>query len=1188
VTRALPVVSEYDPVKAGARCDLCPLKGNNVVPPKASLLPPKLVFVGEAPGRKEEIHGTPFIGQTGSFLRSLCREVDIDITEAVLQNASLCRSNIDKENEEAATYCAPRLLKELAALDPSIPIVTLGKTSTLSVLGVRSIMRARGFVWTARELDPAPAWSAAKKAKLRGSPKWKTLWLKAQIIEGRSKLAGRNVLPTVHPAFVLRSDTWLPILKSDLDRVARWVRGDLTRDTLLENGPYVVVTKGADVRRELRKLAPVISVDIETGPSKPGGPDGADPNRNRILCVGVSDGEHTVVIWPWRKVTHAPLLNAHFKRAKKISMHNGYNFDQISLARHGVPFEPIEDKLEDTLIAHHTFASHMPQRLGHVASVYIDAGPWKVTFKQGSGGASEKGLPPEKLSGEELCLYNAADARIQAQTWLAMQADLAPERMVYETDKVNARLCRSMIIGGIGVDLARREWLRDAITEKEGDLLAKMRKLLRRANFHPMQLAEVRKALFTILNAPLEAADPTDSGLPSTSQKTLERLKESPTRAGRFADLLLQWRGAVKIKSTYINSQVLDPPRKGAGEVGRTHFNWRSYGAASGRYSCRLQSAPRAEHLKDKSIVLETRVREVYVAKPGCKLVYYDLCFASGTMIDGPAGAKPIEKMCVGDLVYTYREATRRPAIGRVTQHIRVGRHPVLKVTLDNGAAIRCTPEHKWIVVPPGRRRHAKGPTPKGEPVDRLARDLRPGDRLLPLRKQIIGGREHLYAHDAFTYSKTHVEVAATTYGTRPANYDVHHKDDNPLNNAPGNLEYKLASKHKSDHGKEQAPKQWADPTIRAKMTAGLRRAAARPAGWCVGATNPRFGDRRRRGHSVCRQCERPFEFFKTRSSGVFCSRACAAASRRVTKTCLRCGLPVKQSRNKFCSTGCRDTARASGLNHKIVSVEPDGFAEVWSIAVDPDRNYALAAGVFVRNSQAEMRSAAYSSGDPTFMQTCQGDIHSGNAKILFPNEAALIGAEPKGRGKPFRDVAKNAGFGVTYLAEADTVFQFLRSKGFDVHYKDVVVMMDRMHEAYAGYFRYVQRNVRFVAKTGYMRSLLTGRIRWLGWHAPPTEVANFPIQSMIADLMNDRLPKIAVRLPQGARVVAQIHDAAIIETPERHVDRVQKLIVEAWAEPVIVPADGQYGGGLKLDEGARSFVMPIELKCKDRWSDFG
>ena len=861
--KALPLVDElYNPVKAGARCDLCPLKGNNVVPPKPSALPTKLVFVGEAPGHKEEIQGVPFVGATGQFLRGLCREVDIDFREAHLTNAALCRSNIDKENELAATYCAPRLLRELAAFDSSLPIVTLGKTSTLSVLGVRSIMNSRGFVWTAREIDPAPAWSKAKKAKLRNAPKWKELWLKAQIADGRSKLAGRTVLPTVHPAFVLRSDTWLPILKIDLDRAARWMRGELTRDMLLENGPYVVVSKRADVQRELRKLAPVISVDVETGASKEGGKDGADPLRNRLLCVGISDGKRTVVIWPWKK-THAPLVNSLFKRVKKIGMHNGYNFDQIVLARNGVPFESIEEKLEDTLVAHHTFASHVPQRLSHVASCFVDSGPWKVTFKQGSGGATEKGLPPEKLSGEELTLYNAADARIQAQVWLKMRADLESESAVYAVDKDNARLCRTMIINGIGVDMERRAQLLEGMDRKETDLLWKMRKLLRRAKFHPMQLAEVRKALFTILKAPITSSDPTESGLPSTSQTTLERLKGSSTRAGRFADLLLQWRGVVKIKSTYIVSQILDKPSKKTPLVSRTHFNWRSYGAASGRYSCRLQSCPRAEYLKDKSIVLETRVREVYVARPGHKLVYFDL-------------------------------------------------------------------------------------------------------------------------------------------------------------------------------------------------------------------------------------------------------------------------------------------------------------------------------------SQAELRFAAYLSGDSAFVAACEsGDVHTATAKLLFPSEAELIGRDPKGAGKPFRDVEKNCIFGFIYFAQPDTIFGFVRSKGLPVEMRDVVSMHDMVRDVFAGYFRYVEHNKRDVDKVGFMRCALSGRISWLGWHSGYPDIANRPIQGGIASLMNVRLPKIKRALPTGASVVAQVHDAAIMEVPDRHVDRVKALVKATWEEPVVIPAKG-FGSSLRIEDGARSFVMPIDLKLGERWSDFG
>lgn len=371
----------YDPIAHGARCDLCPLRGNTVVPPTKTFSGrTRLIIVGEAPGRKEELVGRPFVGQTGVFLRGLLREVDIDIRDAWLTNSALCRSNIDKENEQASVCCAPRLLRELAALPSEAPIVACGKSAALSVLGTRSIMHARGFVWTAREVDPEPALREAKKAKLNGAPKARELRLKAQIAVGRAALAGRTVMPTVHPAFVLRSDTWLPILKLDLDRVARYLRGEVR---LVDAENYRVESSRKAVRAALATLGDTVAVDIETAPSSPGGSDGADPLRNRILCVGLSDGERSVVVWPFQPHAHAPLLSKYFARCSAVVMHNGYNFDQIALRRAGVQLR--DDQLEDTLVAHHTFASHLPQRLAHVAAVYCDVSPWKITFKRGRG-----------------------------------------------------------------------------------------------------------------------------------------------------------------------------------------------------------------------------------------------------------------------------------------------------------------------------------------------------------------------------------------------------------------------------------------------------------------------------------------------------------------------------------------------------------------------------------------------------------------------------------------------------------------------------------------------------------------------------------------------------------------------------------------------------------------------------------
>jgi len=213
--------------------------------------------------------------------------------------------------------------------------------------------------------------------------------------------------------------------------------------------------------------------------------------------------------------------------------------------------------------------------------------------------------------------------------------------------------------------------------------------------------------------------------------------------------------------------------------------------------------------------------------------------------------------------------------------------------------------------------------------------------------------------------------------------------------------------------------------------------------------------------------------------------------------------------------------------------------------------------------------------------------VHTATAKLLFPAEAELIGRDPKGAGKPFRDVEKNSIFGFIYYAEPSTIFGFVRSKGLPVEMRDVVSMHDMVRENFAGYFRYVEKNKRWVDEHGYLRDTLSGRISWLGWHSGFPDVSNRPIQGGIASLMNVRLPLISRTLPGGACGVAQVHDAAILEVPERHVERVCDLVKTTWAEPVVIPANG-WGSSTRVEDGARHFVMPIYLKVGGRWSDFG
>ena len=289
---------------------------------------------------------------------------------------------------------------------------------------------------------------------------------------------------------------------------------------------------------------------------------------------------------------------------------------------------------QDTLYAHHSYASHLPQKLDQLVSTYLDSGPWKIRF--GRRGGQEKNVPPERMTGEDLCLYNTTDARLTAKVWYKIQPDLEKERPVYEHDLCLAELCSDMQRVGIRVDRVRQLQLSEELEAASQRLKQEMRDLLKDPEFAPSKPEHVRRALFTVLG--VRKLHFTPKGLPSTGKALVEGLRGEDTPAGRFAGKLIAYREARKIKKTYVDypTEVMFALRtalKGTLEADpwRAHYSWgprekrdqQTSGGGhtvSGRLACRIQSAPRYNKKN-----LPDRVREMYVPGPGREFVYFDV-----------------------------------------------------------------------------------------------------------------------------------------------------------------------------------------------------------------------------------------------------------------------------------------------------------------------------------------------------------------------------------------------------------------------------------------------------------------------------------------------------------------------------------------------------------------------------------
>jgi uracil-DNA glycosylase family 4 len=167
-------------------CTRCKLhKGRNKIVfadgnPKA-----KLIFVGEGPGRDEDMQGLPFVGRAGKLLTSMIEAMGLQRQDVYICNVVKCRppENRLPEPDEIKT-CSPFLLRQLEVVDPKV-IVALGACAAQTLLQTtRGISHFRG--------------------------QWQ-------------EFRGRKLMATYHPAYLLRN----PPAKADVWKDLQMVMAEL-------------------------------------------------------------------------------------------------------------------------------------------------------------------------------------------------------------------------------------------------------------------------------------------------------------------------------------------------------------------------------------------------------------------------------------------------------------------------------------------------------------------------------------------------------------------------------------------------------------------------------------------------------------------------------------------------------------------------------------------------------------------------------------------------------------------------------------------------------------------------------------------------------------------------------------------------------------------------------------------------
>jgi DNA polymerase len=157
--------------REAAGCTRCALSGSRtqvvfgVGNPSADLM-----FVGEAPGRDEDLQGEPFVGRSGKLLdRLIAEELGVDRSQIYIANVVKCRppDNRDPKPDEIAS-CRPYLASQLEMIAPKV-VVTLGNFATKLLLETdQGITKVRGKSYPKGDWQLVPTYHPAAALRSGG------------------------------------------------------------------------------------------------------------------------------------------------------------------------------------------------------------------------------------------------------------------------------------------------------------------------------------------------------------------------------------------------------------------------------------------------------------------------------------------------------------------------------------------------------------------------------------------------------------------------------------------------------------------------------------------------------------------------------------------------------------------------------------------------------------------------------------------------------------------------------------------------------------------------------------------------------------------------------------------------------------------------------------------------------------
>lgn len=449
----------------------------------------KVMVVGEAPGRREDEEGVPFVGSSGRLLHTVLGEAGVE--DYYTTYAVRCHPPTKAPTKGEIKKCSSWLQEEVSKVKPKF-VLLMGNVPLMSITGRAGIKKSRGRPF---ERD------------------------------------GIIYLPTYSPSFVLRDERHRAPFEADIAIFAEIVRtGGIPRENNLD---WTIVDTEDKVTAMLKALKGTVSYDLETT-GLHAWETGAKVvsigfgTRGKQWCLPVFHRES-----PWSGDDIARILARIDRRLRDcfIVAHNG-KFDAVWMRVH---FDLDWKPDFDTMLAHYMVDENQRHGLKLLAQLYYGAPNYDVD------GDEKRGEGPLY----QHCWYLAHDVYYTRRLRFTLGKLLARDPGVQRVFKHLLMPCSDLFIevaiNGVYINVARMQEVEKHLKQQ---LAEASKELAKYGDINWGSPKQLSKLLYEDLKLPI--LEKTKTGAPSSSESVLLRLDHP------IASNLLKWRRAKKNLGTFI------------------------------------------------------------------------------------------------------------------------------------------------------------------------------------------------------------------------------------------------------------------------------------------------------------------------------------------------------------------------------------------------------------------------------------------------------------------------------------------------------------------------------------------------------------------------------------------------------------------------------------------------------------